>query len=139
MSMKLLADTISDLPFSIREQILGYADSVRASAKDIANEAGVEYSQEFSNNLAYLSGIKKLYSLVSTSFWSLDNTSVLLSKSDISTITIAGRNYSKNSPVYAEIYALLNALDKKLFDLKIKEVMQLPYSELAEWIANEPH
>lgn len=137
MSIALLRDMTEKLPPSLREQVLGYAESVRIAAPAIAKDQGIELTQTFEDHITFLAGIRKIFSIVSSSYWSLDNSATLLARSDTSAITIAGRSFSRGSDLHQQLHALLNDLESALKESQILSLVQLSFSEMAEAVAHE--
>jgi len=137
MSINLLIDMTRELPPSLREQVLGYAESVRVAAPAIANDQGIELTKEFEDHITFFAGVRKLFSIVSSSYWSLDNSATLLAKSGTPAITIAGRSFSRGSELHQQLHALLNDIENALSEAQILSIVQLSFSEMAEAVAHE--
>ena len=137
MSIALLRDLTEKLPPSLRDQVIGYAESVKLAAPSIARDSGAEPTQRFEDHIVFIAGIRKLYSIVSSSYWSLDNSATLLARSDTSTITIAGQSFSRGSDLHQELHSLLTDLEKSLADSRVLGMIQLSFSEMAEAVAHE--
>lgn len=137
MSIALLRDMTEKLPPSLREQILGYAESVKIAAPAIAKDQGIELTQTFEDHITFLAGVRKLFSIVSSSYWSLDNSATLLARSDSPAITIAGRSFSRGSEPYQQIYTLLTDLENALREANVLSIVQLSFSEMTEAVAHE--
>jgi len=125
------------LPLSLREQVLGYAESVERSAPSIAKDAGVSFTSRFEDHIVFVAGLRKLFSIVSSSYWSLDNSTALLSKSNTSVITIAGRSFSRGSEAHEQLRTLLADLEDALSTSGVMDLMRLSLQEVAEAVANE--
>lgn len=137
MSIELLRDMIEELPASLREQIIGYAESVRLAAPSIARDQGIELTKKFEEQITFFAGVRKLFSIVSSSYWSLDNSATLLAQSDTGVITIAGRSFSRGSELHRQLHSLLNDLEGALLESKILTAVQLSFSEMAKVVAHE--
>ena len=137
MSIAHLRDMTEKLPPSLREQVLGYAESVRIAAPAIAKDQGIDLTQAFEDRITFLAGIRKLYSIVSSSYWSLDNSATLLARTDTPSITIAGRSFSRGSDLHQQLHALLTDLESALKESQVLSVVQLSFSEMAEAAAHE--
>lgn len=137
MSIALLIEMTEKLPPSLREQVLGYAESVKMAAPAIAKDQGIELTRAFEDHITFFAGVRKLFSIVSSSYWSLDNSATLLARSDSPAITIAGRSFSRGSEPHQQLQALLTDLENALRESQILSVVQLSFSEMAEAVANE--
>jgi hypothetical protein len=137
MGIALLLEMMASLPGPLRDQVVGYADSVRLAAPSIARDCGIEHTKKFEDHIVFISGIRKLFSIVSSSYWSLDNSATLLSRSDISAITIAGRSFSRGSELHQELHSLLTDLEAALAESGVLSMIQLSFSEMAEAVSNE--
>lgn len=137
MSIAFLREMTEKLPPSLREQVLGYAESVKVAAPAIANDQGIEFTQTFEDHITFLAGVRKLFSIVSSSYWSLDNSAALLAQSDIPTITIAGRSFSRGSKLHQQIHTLLIDLESELREANVLSIVQLSFSDMAEAVAHE--
>jgi hypothetical protein len=137
MSIALIRDMTENLPPLLREQVLGYAESVRIAAPVIAKDQGIELTQAFEDHITFLAGVKKLFSIVSSSYWSLDNSATLLARSDTFAITIAGRSFSRGSELHQQLHALIMDLEDALKESNVLSLVQLNFREIAEAVAHE--
>lgn len=132
MSIALLSSTLKELPYSLREQVLGYAESVAAAAPSIAAEVGIDPSQQRVDELVFLAGIRKLYGLVASSYWALDNSTSLLTTSGVHSVRVGTQDYSRGSSLHTSLKDLFEALDHVLEREGLREYLDLPYSELLQ-------
>lgn len=125
------------LPYSLKEQVLGYARSVRDAMKEIMQEAEVEYTDEIANKIIFIAGVRKLYSICNSSYWVLENTNSLLQESNVYNVRVGGTDMSKGSEFYKDIKILTSEIDKYLSDKGIKEeVISYSYPDLIRMYAN---
>ena len=127
----------ANLPAPLREQVLGYAESVRIAAPAIARDQDIELTQTFEDRITFFAGVKKLFSIVSSSYWSLDNSATLLARSDTALITIAGRSFSRGSALHQQLHALLADLEDALIMSDVLSIVQLNLTGIAAAIAHE--
>jgi hypothetical protein len=125
VSLLLLHDTVKDLPFSLREQVVGYAESVDRAAPEIFRDVGKKYDKKLANRLVYLSGIKKLYGITSGTYWTLDNSATLLEASDIHEIRIGGEFFVRGAGMHQRIKKLVEELDVVLAKHRLKHLVNL--------------
>lgn len=132
MSVSLLASTLQDLPYSLREQVIGYAESVSAAAPTIAASVDVTLSPQLSDQLVFLAGVRKLHGLVASSFWALDNATSLLALSEVRSVRVGALDYSRGSPLHTSLRELLDALELALAREGISEFLDMPYGEVLQ-------
>jgi len=135
MSLKLLSSTIAELPFVLREQVLGYAESVRQALPDICREAGVKPSPELFEQITYIAGIRKFHGLVASNFWALDNSAALLLASDVSQIRMGAQDFSRGGNVHSILKNALEALEAALDRQGARALVELRYPELVQRLA----
>jgi hypothetical protein len=129
MSVERLQSIVHRLPYSMQDQVLGYARSVDNAFSDIVAEVSrvrPDYKfEQHRNNLVLLSGVKKLLGIVAGTYWSLDNAASILEDSGIKEISIGGRSYSKASDIYAKLYKVTRALENALDAADISDLQRL--------------
>ena len=130
MSIAILTSTLQGLPYGLREQILGYAESVRAAAPSIARDAGVQPSQRVFDELVFMAGVRKLHGLVASNYWALDNSTSLLAASEITSVRVGAQDFSRGGQLHMELKELLEALEKTLTKQQIKDYLNLSYEDL---------
>lgn len=135
MSLALLASTVADLPYALREQVIGYAESVKAALPAIYQEAGVAANNGVSDQVVFLAGLRKFHSLVASNYWALDNSASLLEASDISRIRVGAQDLSRGGQLHRSLKNALEALETALAREEIKELLHMPYLELIERLA----
>ena len=137
MSIASLAATTEDLPAPIRDQVIGYARTVYDAARDISEQAGVPYSSELANQLAFFAGIRKLYSLVASCYWTLDNSAHLLKLQNLGGIHIGSRDLSAGSEYHRTLRNAVDAMDQELQRLNVRGYLDLPYDKLAQALCHD--
>lgn len=78
MSIRALSDAITDLPYGLSEQVLSYARSLDVAAPEIFREAGIAFSREVADTLVFVGGQRKLFSIVDSNYWVIDNAGAIL-------------------------------------------------------------
>ncbi len=118
-------DFLNSLPFSLREEINGYGQSIYAVANDIIKEAGVRFTDELRDQLVFLACVRKLWAKSKTQFWILDNSLSLCRQNNISHIKMGGHLYGCDSEEYNEIRTFLRHFEELLRNLEIYEIIEL--------------
>lgn len=131
MSIAALIATVEELPAPIRDQVVGYARTVYDAARDICKDAGVRYSGDLADQLAFLAGIKKLYGLIASSYWTLDNSAYLLSSENLGGIRIGSRDLSPGSAYHRALRMAVEAMDQELRRVNVREYIDLSYRDMA--------
>lgn len=132
MSLVVLNQTIEDLPYTLREQVVGYAESVERTAPEIFRDVGRKYDARLADKLVFLSGIKKLYGIVSAAYWTLDNSAALLAQSDIHEIRIGGTAFVRGTGTHERIRQLLKRLDEVLAEQNVRHLIILGPSDMLQ-------
>jgi hypothetical protein len=135
MSPQLLSSTIAELPFVLREQILGYADSVRHALPDIFREAGVKPTLDLFDEVTYIAGIRKFHGLVASNYWALDNSASLLLASDVSQIRMGAQDFSRGGNIHTILKNALDALESALDRQGATQLLELRYPDLVQRLA----
>ena len=135
MSLALLSSTVAELPFALREQITGYAQSVKLALPAIYSDAGVAMRQDVCDQVVFLAGIKKFHSLVASSYWALDNSASLLQSADVTRIRIGAQDFSRGGQLHSSLRSVLEALENILAREEIKGLLDLSYVELVQQLA----
>ena len=130
MSLALLASTLEDLPYALREQVIGYAQSVKSALSSIAQDAGIPISQSVGDQVVFLAGLRKLHGIVASSYWALDNSTTLLLRSDIDRVRVGGQDYSRGSEYHQSLKSVLDNLESALLKHDVKRYLSMPYSDL---------
>lgn len=135
MSLAALSIAVSELPFVLREQVIGYAESVKAALPDISREAGVKSSPELQDQVVFLAGVRKLHALVASSYWALDNSAALLERENVFRIRVGSQDLSRGGEIHQRLKKVLEAIEKVLEDEDLDEVLNMPYQNLVQKLA----
>jgi hypothetical protein len=73
MGKEALRNFLAQLPPPIQSQIEGYVSSVETRAFEIFQNASITFTNEKLDALLFYSGLRRLWSLVQTQYWILDN------------------------------------------------------------------
>ncbi len=110
MSTERIESLIFDFPFNFRDPILGYANSVKIALPSIFREAGLKRDNVLEDEIVFIAGVKKLYAIVSSTFWTLRKALTYLEESGIPMVKVADRQYSLKSPEYRRLRNLYDSL-----------------------------
>lgn len=137
MSIRILSETIDDLPHALSKQVMSYARSLEYAAPEIFKEAGIRQSRELTNILVFVAGLRKLYSIVASNYWVLDNAGAILSSQQQQNVRVGGMDLSRGGNYHQS----LNKLRSELADLLSKHqllqyVREMPYVELLRGLAD---
>lgn len=125
MSIRDLEQVVSELPYSIREDVLGYALSVQRAMPEILREARIREADGLAEQIVFVSGIKKLYSVTASSFWVLENSLEVARQADLGAVRVAGERIDRGSEYYNSLSTLLRDFDLLIEDLGIREVIDI--------------
>jgi hypothetical protein len=132
MSLRQLQELMAPLPYALREQVIGYARSVRDAAGEILRDADLEFDARIADRLAFVAGLRRLYSVCSSSYWILENSGFLLRAADTDAVRIGREDFSRGSALHRRLRSMLSDLDAVLGETDARqEVLEIPYIELA--------
>lgn len=139
MSIRTLSEVISDLPYSLQEQVLSYARSVEVAAPDIVRESGVRATHVHTDALIFIAGLRKLYSIVDSNYWVLDNTGALLERQHAQfSVRVGGADLSRDSQYHRSLVVLRRELIDILSEQNLLPYMlNVPYVEVLRELADE--
>jgi len=132
MSIQLLHETLEELPWALREQVISYAESVRSALPGIFIEAEVRYDKEKADKIIYLAGIKKLDALITSNQWVLKSATSLLSKHNDGKIKFGGSDYSREGDFFRNLHRLSLAIESALYKNGAKELLSMSYLALVK-------
>lgn len=138
MSLRALSDAIDSLPYALSEQVLSYAKSLELAAPDIFKNAGIKRTKELTDTLVFIAGLRKLFSIVDSNYWVIDNAGAIFSKQqDQYEIRIGGTDLSRGGTYHQALNVLRTEFYKILSQHKLLQYVQnMPYSEIVREIAN---
>lgn len=110
MSIERVEALLGESPSSLRDPVIGYAESVKAALPDIFRQAGLASDSLLENEVVFIAGIRKLYAMVSSTFWTLQKALTKLSEREVPNIRIGGHRYSFDSAEYRRLHALHDSL-----------------------------
>jgi len=139
MSLRLLTDTIEDLPYALSEQVLSYARSLESAAPEIFKDAGVKRTRVLTDKLVFYAGLRKLVSIIDSNYWIMDNAGAILERQNLqSEVRIGGADFTRGGAYHQSLIELR----KELFELLNEHnalflLRRVPYVELVQMLADE--
>lgn len=131
MSLRAVQNFASHLPFSIEDQIVGYARSVQDALSEIFQNAQVPYNETIANQVVFIAGIKKLYAICNSNHRVIDDSLNILARQNTYSIRFGRSLISQNSNEFIQLENLLNELVNFLGNENILELVSNPfYSEI---------
>lgn len=137
MGLQDVRDLVSDLPRSLGDQIIGYAESVERSLPGIFDEAGRRQTPKLSRQVVFIAGLKKLHWLAASSYWTLDNSGRLLQSMDVHSIRIGRADVSRGSDIYQELKELVDTLERTLRDKQVMGYLMMSWPDLVNELATD--
>lgn len=136
MSYRKLQETVKGLPWALEEQVLGYARSVDEALPEIFKEAGRAFDRAIGDQIVFLAGVRKLHSIVASSYWTLDNSGRLLETLDVSSIRAGSLDLSRGGALHARLASLVNSLEKALEKHDIRQYIGVDYATLVRTLSS---
>lgn len=138
MSFKSLSTAIADMPSGMRESVLNYARAVQYAAPDIFRDAGRSYTKDVADQLVFLAGVKKLFSILDSTYWMLDNSSAILSRHNVDHIKVGSSSLAQGSDEHQKLNEMREIMIDILKQHKIYElVRERSYSNIIKELLNE--
>lgn len=126
---------VSELPRSLGDQVIGYAESVERALPDIFKEARRRQTPKLAREVVFIAGLKKLHWLTTSSYWTLENSGELLATMDIHRIRIGRADVSRGSGAYDELRALVDALETSLERNDVRHYLLMSWPDLVRELA----
>ena len=138
MSKAKVEELIEELPNSIKEQVLSYVKSVDDASIEIFKSSGIKYSKKLSDQLIFIAGIKKVFSMVDSIYWLIENSNSMLERNDMNSIRIGSTDLSRESQFYRELSNLRNELVEVLNENNLSDLIsERQYGNILKALANE--
>lgn len=132
MSYARLVALLDGTPWAIRDQVLSYARTVRDALPAILSEAELPARDEFVESLVFVAGLRKLYGICSSSYWTLSNTTAFLSEVDAGSVEVGATDASRDSALFRNLRLLREDLERALIATDLQpEVLMMNYTSLA--------
>ena len=138
MSIHALSEAIDDLPYALSEQVLSYARALEVAAPEIFRDADVKPNRELTNTLVFIAGLRKLFSIVDSNYWVVDNAgAILANQQDQYSVRVGSTDLSCGGTYHQS----LNTIRRELTDILTKHqliqyVRNVPYVDILRKLAN---
>jgi hypothetical protein len=136
MSLADVDEFAQQLPYVLREQVVGYARSVRDAAPEIIQGAGVSPIPGMIDELVWIAAVKRIHSILSSAFWTINTANMLLREQDAGFPVIGGVDYSMRSSFYRGLRLALQDLEALLSSLNLSDLITLQWADVVKRLAN---
>src|SRR5262245_54722120 len=131
MSMRALSEIAETLPRPISEDVIGYARSVQSALPEIFREARIPDDPNLGDRVVLLAGLKKLESILSSHFWTLDNSLRLMEEAKVRSVRIGQKEISRGSDYHQGLYEAIRELEEVFAKEDLSELLHLrSYSDM---------
>ena len=130
MSMERLRSLSRPLSALVRDQVLGYAESVNAALPEIFEEVRLSFDEQVADEVVLIAGIRKLDAICSSAALLLDRAMAGLAADQIMTIRIGASEYAEDSRDYTELTELSNLMRATLRDLEMEPFITMRYDRM---------
>jgi hypothetical protein len=121
------------LPYSLREQIEGYVESVSQSQNEIFRDANVPFSAEIRDRLLFVAGVRRLFNITRSYYWLLDRSLQLLGD-DADALALGRARLRRGEGEMEALRKLVNKLEKALNESGFDETFR--YESLSDVVAH---
>jgi hypothetical protein len=135
MSYRELEETVMDLPWLLKEQVLGYARSVDEALPAIFHESNRSFDRALADQIVFLAGIRKLHSIVSGNYWALDNSGKLLESLEVTKISAGSHDLSRGGELHQLLGSLIKSLENALDKNDVRQYLGVDYRTLLSMLA----
>ncbi len=123
MSLQVLAELIHELPGTMREQIEGYANSIRDAGEEIFRNAGIAFDEQLLDEFILVVGIRRLWTLVDSPYWLLQHSINTARKQGANGFTVGGAVLESGSPEVNRITTLRQQFQDILITLQLSSYL----------------
>jgi hypothetical protein len=132
-----LNEAVADLPWGLRESVLGYVDAVEAALSDILIDAGVELAPPEIRDFLFVVGLWRLWGIVSGQFETVNYALKTLERQGVSSLRLGRTSLTRESTAYAEMRDLRDSLRRALATNELRFVtFATSLRELAQEVAS---
>jgi hypothetical protein len=138
MSIQLVTEFARELPPRLRDDVIGYARSVQAALPEILRDAEVADTGSLGDQLVLIAGVRKLYAVCTSAFWTLDNSLAGLRQADVHQVRLGGMFISRGSRDWQQLRDAVVAIEVLLADQRLLPLVHLTsYAEIARELTHE--
>jgi hypothetical protein len=119
MGWSALNETISALPWALRDQVETYTRSVDDAVPEIFAEAEIELTPARRDQIIFIAGVRKLWHLVDAQYELLTSSLSLVRGYGVGELQTGGRTYSQESASLDALRGLRNGLYAELIRLEV--------------------
>ncbi len=126
MSIRQLAELTETLPRVTRDDVMGYARSVERVLPGIFRDARVRYEEQLASDLVFLAGVKRLYEVVSSTYWLADNSLAATGRNERPTeaAVVGSLVLRRGTGFHRAIGRLLGDLEEVLSELELRGLIR---------------
>lgn len=111
MSLSLVSEITSELPWSMRSALEGYTAAVNDARFEIFADTKTQYTKELYDEFIFLVTVQRLWSLVESQYWILSNSLKLLRESGADAMQVGSTDFHTKSKFFKQLRSLRNELD----------------------------
>ena len=120
------------------DSVVSYARALEVALPDIFRDAQRKYRKDIADQIVFLAGVKKLFSIIDSTYWMLDNSSAILERQEISVIKVGSSDLSRSGKDYQLLKNLRQSLVEILSEQRIYHlVSERSYSNIIEQLMDE--
>lgn len=138
MSIRALHEVFDDLPHTLFEQVISYARAIEDATPEIFKDAGIKPNRELANTLVFIAGIRKLFSIVNSNYWIVDNVgAILANQQEIYSVRVGNTDLSRGGTYHQSLNNITTEFTELLTEHKLVQyVSNVPYADILRDIAN---
>lgn len=127
------------LPTSLRDQVTSYVAAVHEASPAIFRDAGVPVDHTMLDQLLVIAAIRKIFGIIATSFWAVDNSLRIDRSASHESVRIGGSVYRPGSESYEGLKDLFRGIETMLAEQGMMRLVQARnYSEVLQELALGP-
>ena len=138
MTIQALSEAIDNLPYALSEQVLSYARALEVAAPEIFRDAGIKQNRELTNVLVFIAGLRKLFSIVDSNYWVVDNVgAILASQQEQYSVRVGSTDLSRGGTYHQSLSTIRREFTELLTKHNlIQYVGNVPYVDILRELAD---
>jgi hypothetical protein len=132
MSRKDVEHLVVSLPPTLQDQVLGYTDAVERALPYIVDDYGRPVRASTKDAVIFIAGVRKLYALVSSNYWTLEHSSAMLGEFGARDIRAGGADLSNRGELHRQLREAMAALDGVFQRMELTRYLDGDYVELID-------